>query len=58
MKQIERFILKCWHNIKSSAADPDPVGSVYNWLFWIRIRLSYMDPDPAALKIIAISNFF
>jgi len=28
--------------------DPDPVGSVYYWLFWIRIRIRilYTDPDP------------
>jgi len=27
--------------------DSNPVGSVYSWLFWIQIRLLYMDPDPA-----------
>ena len=32
--------------------DPDPVGSVYDWLFWIQIRIRILytnpEPDPAA----------
>jgi len=32
---------------KDSVADPDPVGSVHNWLSWIQIYISYTDPDPA-----------
>jgi len=42
---------------KTNVADPDPVGSVYYWLSWIRIRISYADPDPAALKLITLCNF-
>jgi len=40
--------------------DPDPVGSVYDWLSWIRIRILYMDPDPdpAAFKMITIRKLF
>jgi len=38
----------------SCVADPDPVGSVDYWLSWIRIRMLYTDPNPAALKLITI----
>jgi len=29
-------------------SDPDPVGSVYYWVSWIRIRIlvKVLDPDP------------
>ena len=47
--------------IRTSVANPDPVGSVYYWLSWIRIWICilYTDPDldPAAFKMI-ICNFF
>jgi len=52
--------------LQSSVADPDrdpdPVGSVYYSLSWIRIRIRilYTDQnlDPAAFKLIKIFNFF
>ena len=44
----------------TSVADPDPVGSVYYRLSWIRIHILYTDPDldPAAFKLITICNLF
>jgi len=35
-----------------SVADPDPVGSVYYWLSWIRIRILYTDPDPYIVTVL------
>jgi len=65
-----RFLITCrsgssqinfslWLNVLwiNSVVDPDPVGSVYYWLSWIRKLCTDLDPDPAALKMIIIWTF-